>query len=311
MNILITGNTGFVGKALIASMPTESIVAVGRQRVKEQNNTFYYKSISSTTDYSDCLIDVKTVIHTAAKVHNMTSMEPDEYYEVNTDGTLNLARQAAKSGVKRFIFISSVKVNGESTLQGKPFLFDDPHNPFDAYGMSKSKAEIGLFDISNETGMEIVIIRPPLIYGPDVKGNYEALLKLTLRGVPLPFGCLEYNQRSMVSLSNLIDLIITCITHPKAVNQVFLVSDDHDVSTASMVKHMSLALGKSCRLLPVPLWCYRLVAKVTGKTDIVDRLLGSLQVDITHTKNTLGWTPPQSLEEGFKETAEAFLLNKN
>lgn len=311
-NILITGNTGFVGKRLIASLPLDSTVVVGRKRVKDQKNTFYAKDISSTTDYSDCIIGIDTIIHCAAKVHNMSEQKGGSCYdEVNVEGTLNLARQAVKNGVKRFIFISSIKVNGESTLLGKPFFADDPHRPEDSYGRSKSKAEVGLLDIASKTRMEVVIIRPPLVYGPNVKGNFASLFNFTAKGVPLPFGCLKNNRRSMVSLANLVDLITTCINHPKAANQIFLVSDDNDISTAIMVKYMSHALGKTSRLLPVPLWCYRLTGKLTGKSDVVDRLTGSLQVDISHTKDTLGWAPSQTLEQGFKETAEYFLLKKN
>ncbi|GHB12387.1 UDP-glucose 4-epimerase [Shewanella indica] len=286
-----------------------------RNLSKKDNQVTYFKSsIDSQSKYSLLLENVDTVIHCAARVHvmNEQSLNPlNEFREVNTAGTMNLARQAAEIGVKRFIFISSIKVNGESTEIGKPFRASDERRPEDFYGQSKSEAEEQLLELAKGSGLEVVIIRPTLIYGPGVKANFASLLNLVSKGLPLPFGCMTENKRSLVSVKNLVDLIVTCIDHPKAANQVFLVSDDNDVSTAAMVKYIAQALGKLSRLLPVPLWCYRLVGKITGKTDVVNRLLGSLQVDISHTKETLGWKPPQTLEEGFKETADAFLSNKN
>ncbi|WP_226564820.1 UDP-glucose 4-epimerase family protein [Shewanella chilikensis] len=313
--ILITGSSGFLGRALLNSLVHSNIVTLSRSIEGQKDGCRHIiKDIDSFTDYCNELIDIDCIIHCAARVHVMNDFSCDplvSYRDVNTAGAINLARQACEAGVKRFVFISSIKVNGESTKEGKPFTPFDPKDPMDYYGQSKSEAEEQLAELAEQTGLEVVIIRPTLVYGPGVKANFASLLKLVSKGLPLPFGCIKFNKRSLVSVTNLVDLIITCIDHPKAANQVFLVSDDHDISTAEMVKHMSQALGKSCRLLPVPLWCYRLVGKLTGKMDVVDRLIGSLQVDITHTKNTLDWTPPQTLEEGFKETAEAFLLNKD
>lgn len=312
--ILITGYSGFIGSHLLGALDSlESVNLLGRS-VPFQCNKYLKASIDAKSDYSSVLENIEVIIHIAARVHVMNDISLDpltEFRAVNTAGTINLARQAVKAGVKRFIFVSSIKVNGESTEIGKPFTESDDRCPKDFYGQSKSEAEVQLLDLARQTGLEVVIIRPTLVYGPGVKANFASLLHLVSKGLPLPFGSIRGNKRSLVSVINLVDLIVTCIDHPKAVNQVFLVSDDHDISTAEMVKHMSQALGKSCRLLPVPLWCYRLMGKLTGKMDVVDRLIGSLQVDITHTKNTLGWTPPQTLEHGFKETAEAFFLNKN
>ncbi|MFB9939683.1 UDP-glucose 4-epimerase family protein [Shewanella indica] len=314
-NILLTGGSGFLGKHLLNNLNKYQVRVLDRNLSKKDNQVTYFKSsIDSQSKYSLLLENVDTVIHCAARVHvmNEQSLNPlNEFREVNTAGTMNLARQAAEIGVKRFIFISSIKVNGESTEIGKPFRASDERRPEDFYGQSKSEAEEQLLELAKGSGLEVVIIRPTLIYGPGVKANFASLLNLVSKGLPLPFGCMTENKRSLVSVKNLVDLIVTCIDHPKAANQVFLVSDDNDVSTAAMVKYIAQALGKLSRLLPVPLWCYRLVGKITGKTDVVNRLLGSLQVDISHTKETLGWKPPQTLEEGFKETADAFLSNKN
>ncbi|MGZ9897690.1 UDP-glucose 4-epimerase family protein [Shewanella gaetbuli] len=312
--ILLTGYTGFVGSNVLDLFKDQpgSIKCLGRR--KPLFGTFYQGELSPSSEYKDALDGVDVIIHCAARVHvmNDSSIDPlAEFREVNSFATLNLAKQAIDAGVKRFIFVSSIKVNGGSTLSGMPFTAADARMPEDFYGKSKSEAEELLLQLAKETGLEVVIIRPTLVYGPGVKANFASLMKLVSKGLPLPFGSINHNKRSLVSVRNLVDLIMTCVVHPKAVNQVFLVSDDHDVSTASMVKHMSHALGKSSRLLPVPLWCYRLVGKLTGKSDVVDRLVGSLQVDISHTKDTLGWVPPQTLEQGFKETADYFLLNKN
>lgn len=314
-NILLTGGSGFLGKHLLEELRQYQVRVIDRNLNGKRNQLTYFKSsVDSRSKYSFALKNVETVIHCAARVHVMNdhSSNPlNDFREVNTAGTINLARQAAEAGVRRFIFVSSIKVNGESTEIGKPFTENDDRCPQDFYGQSKAEAELQLLELAKQTGLEVVIIRPTLVYGPGVKANFASLLHLVSKGLPLPFGSVNDNKRSLVSVHNLVDLIVTCIDHPKAANQVFLVSDDHDISTAEMVKHMSQALGKSCRLFSVPLWCYRLVGKLTGKMNVVDRLIGSLQVDITHTKKTLGWTPPQALEHGFKETADAFLRNKN
>ncbi len=207
---------------------------------------------------------------------NDDAIDPlEEYREVNTYGTVNLARQAAMSGVKRFVFISSIKVNGESTRPGHPFSHDDECLPQDFYGQSKAEAESELFKLSKETGLEVVVIRPTLVYGPGVKANFASLMSLVKKGAPLPFGCINGNKRSLVSVNNLVDLIVTCLEHPKAVNQVFLASDDHDLSTSEMVREMAFAFGKRTWQLPIPVFCYKLIGSLFNKKDMVDRLLGS------------------------------------
>jgi nucleoside-diphosphate-sugar epimerase len=310
MRIIITGGSGFVGRKVLSHLKKHDVLNLTRNPLNDNDYKYEFGNEINNLSIFD---SVDVIIHCAARVHIMddTSTNPlDDYREVNTKGTLNLAKQAVEAGVKRFIFISSIKVNGESTQLGKPFKFDDQRLPEDFYGQSKSEAEEQLLQLSEETGLEVVIIRPTLVYGPDVKANFASLLNLVLKGLPLPFGCIKDNKRSLVSLDNLVDLIVTCIDHPKAINQVFLVSDDHDVSTNEMVQQMAKALGKSQWQLPIPTACYRLAGKALGKEDVINRLLGSLQVDITHTKETLGWKPPQTIEDGFKQTADAFLQRK-
>lgn len=301
-SILLTGGSGFVGSALLSALQVEKIHLVGRNLVASQHQSFFKLDITSTTDFSDALQSIDVVIHCAARVHVMsdTDTDPlDAYRAANVAGTLNLAKQAAAAGVKRFIFISSIKVNGEGTLPGKPFTPFDRVNACDPYGISKAEAELALQELSAETGMELVIIRPPLVYGPGVKANFAAMLKLVKKNLPLPLGAI-HNSRSMVALDNLIDLIVTCIDHPKAANQTFLVSDDQDVSTTELLQLMARAAGKLPRLLPVPVSWLRLAGRLTGKSAVFDRLCGNLQVDITHTKETLGWKPPVTVEEGIR-----------
>lgn len=314
-NILLTGGSGFLGKHLLKDLDKYQVRVLDRNRNEKHNQVTYFKaSIDSLSKYSLLLENVDTLIHCAARVHvmNEQSLNPlNEFREVNTAGTMNLARQAQEAGAKRFIFISSIKVNGESTEIGKSFRASDERRPEDFYGQSKAEAEEMLLEIAKETGLEVVIIRPTLVYGPGVKANFASLMNLVSKGIPLPFGCITQNKRSLVSITNLVDLIITCIDHPKAANQVFLVSDDQDVSTSEMVREMAKALGKPTWQLPIPVWCYKFVGKLLNKSDVVDRLTGSLQVDISHTKDTLGWKPPQTLKEGFKQTAQAFLQAKN
>ena len=290
MSILITGATGFVGKSLCALLEqSEHSIRRSHQRM-------------NALDWSQVLLSVNTVIHLAARVHVMQDKSADplaEFRVVNVDGTLNLARQSAAAGVKRFIFLSSIKVNGEYTCPGQPFTADKA-NPQDPYGISKYEAEIGLRKIAAETGMQVVIIRPPLVYGAGVKANFASLLRVVKRGLPLPLGAVTQNRRSFVALVNLVDLIITCINHPNAANQTFLVSDGEDVSTTNLLRKMALAQGVASRLIPVPVALLNLCAKMISKQDIAQRLLGNLQVDITHTQKTLDWQPIISLDEGLR-----------
>jgi nucleoside-diphosphate-sugar epimerase len=311
--IILTGGSGFLGSSLIEALHNKKFICIGRNKPGAISPRYFYRTeLGGSIQYTDLLRGAKTLIHCAARVHVMTKNHIDSttaFKEVNTAGTLNLARQAAKSGVKRFIFISTVKVNGEATFI-TPFTNLDEHKPKDPYGISKSLAETSLLEIARKTSMEIVIIRPPLVYGPNVKANFAALMTLVEKGVPLPFGMVNNNKRSLVYVGNLVDLIINCIENPKAANETFMASDDDDLSTYQLIAHMGKGLGKKTLQLPVPVWSYRLLGKLTGKSDIVNRLVGSLQVDIQHTKDTLNWTPPFTVDQGMAATAKVFLEAK-
>ena len=305
--VLITGGQGLVGKTLATRVLAQGFqVRVStRQNLTKIDQPLEHvqtTDLSSTTDWSTALQGVNIVAHCAARVHVMhdTAADPlTAFRAVNVEGTLNLARQAASARVKRFVFVSSVKVNGESTLPGQPFTADDGPAPLDAYGVSKMEAEQGLRELSAQTGMEVVIIRPPLVYGPGVKANFAAMMRWLRRGVPLPLGAI-HNQRSLVALDNLVDLIVTCLTHPAAANQTLLVSDGEDVSTTELLRRMGQAMGRPARLIPVPASWLKLAAALVGKPDVAQRLCGSLQVDIEKTRRLLGWSPPVSLDEGLR-----------
>lgn len=306
MKILITGYSGFVGNILGELLQGSHKLSLLGRKPSSLGNVFI-RNLDSKSSYADTLNNVDIVVHCAARVHIMDDVANDplsEFRAVNTQGTLNLANQAARAGVKRFIFLSSIKVNGESTTDKLPFKATDQPAPKDPYGISKAEAEQQLLELGKQTGMEIVIIRPPLVYGEGVKANFASLLNLVGKGFPLPFRLLKNNKRSLVSVYNLVDLIKVCIVHPNAANQIFLVSDDHDLSTAEMVELMATVQNKHNLALPVPVCCFKLAGKLLGKKDVIDRLTGSLQLDITHTKNTLNWNPPYSVEHGFKLAAK-------
>jgi len=306
--IALTGYTGFVGSVLLKELDSKNVLLLGRKPLPEYAN-FSTFDLTDTQNLKlqQSLSSVDVLIHSAARVHIMNDSAADplaDFKAANTMGTINLAKQAAQAGVKRFIFVSSIKVNGESTTNRSRFSSTDLPAPEDPYGISKAEAEQQLLELGKQTSMEIVIIRPPLVYGEGVKANFASLMRVVGKGLPLPFRLVKNNKRSLVSVYNLVDLIKVCIDHPNAANQVFLASDDHDLSTAEMVALMAKVQSKPNLALPIPVWCFRLAGKVLGKQDVIDRLTGSLQLDIAHTKNTLNWSPPYSVEHGFKLAAK-------
>jgi len=255
------------------------------------------------------LNDVQVVVHAAARVHVTSETAADAlamYRKINVDGTLSLARRAAKSGVARFIFISSIKVNGESTVIGNSFQADNSAAPVDPYGVSKYEAEEGLKQLSRESGMEVVIIRPPLVYSPGVKANFLSMMRWLDKGVPLSLGVIN-NQRSLVANGNLVDLIVTCLKHPAVANQIFLMNDGEDLSTSQLLRSLAQALGRKSRLVPVPQWLLSLRTSLVGKQAAAKRICGSLQVNIDKNRDVLGWIPPISVGRAMRRTAGYYL----
>ncbi len=311
--VLLTGSTGFVGSVLLTELkklPEFHVVSAVRSAVSPaSDDVVVVGNIDGTTDYSSALNGVDLVVHAAARAHIMRDEVSDplaEYRKVNVEGTLNLAKQAVAAGVKRFVYISSIKVNGESTTGLSAFTEADSAKPEDPYGVSKHEAEEGLRLLAQETGLEVVIIRPPLVYGPGVKANFLSLLKLSATGLPLPFGAVN-NYRSMLYVGNLVSFIIRCIQHPAAANQTFLVSDGNDVSLRSLLTVMRSAMGRSARLVPVPVGLFKLTGALTGKRGVVDRLVGDLQVDSSKARTLLVWVPPYTVEQGIAATVADFM----
>ncbi|WP_426159611.1 UDP-glucose 4-epimerase family protein [Pseudomonas sp. TSRC2-2] len=312
LNVLVTGAGGFVGEALVLHLLVGKRfcpVAAARGATRLQGLCRVLPFDLTRSNVLPAFENIQVVVHAAARVHVMREDVADalaEFRHVNVQGTLKLAQQAAESGVKRFIFISSIKVNGESTPPGGVFRADDLPSPIDPYGISKCEAEEALKLLARETGMEIVVIRPPLVYGPGVKANFMSMLGWLRRGIPLPLGAVR-NRRSLVSIGNLISLIVTCIDHPAAANQVFLVSDGEDLSTTQLLNRLSRAFGGRTRLMPIPEWLLRLAASMFGMQAVAQRLCGSLQVDIDKNRELLGWLPPVSVDRAMRQTVNHYL----
>ncbi|ABY97284.1 SDR family oxidoreductase [Pseudomonas sp. SbB1] len=316
--VFLTGASGFVGSAVLHrlladGMPTVATVRGSSLSLPPAVQAVPFDSFEEAGQWGEALRGCDTVIHCAARVHVMNDTEADPlsaFRKVNVQGTMNLARQAVAAGVKRFVFISSIKVNGEGTAPGQPYTAHDRPQPQDPYGISKMEAEAQLLALAQASGLEVVIIRPVLVYGPGVKANFQAMMRWLNKGVPLPFGAID-NRRSLVALDNLVDLIVTCTDHPAAVNQVFLVSDGEDLSTTALLRRMAQALGAPARLLPVPGWVLSGGANLLGRTALSKRLCGSLQVDIEKTRKVLGWRPPVSVDAALRATAQHFQESSN
>lgn len=315
MNVLVTGANGFLGSAVVERLRRDGAHAVrgsvrSRSRGPAGGDTVQVDDLGPATDWRGALHGIDTVVHTAARVHMMRDEAADPlaaFREVNVAGSVGLARQAAQAGVRRLVYISSVKVNGESTPRGRPFKPDDPvARPDDPYGISKFEAEQALRESSAQTGLELVVVRPVLVYGPGVRANFESMLRWVERGVPLPLGGIRSNRRSLVGLDNLCDLVSCCVTHPAAAGRVFFAADGEDVSTTELLKRVAAAFGRPSRLLPVPPALLQAAAGALGRGAVAQRLCGSLQVDIGANAQVLGWRPPFRMDAQLAATAAAF-----
>jgi len=311
MKALVTGSSGFIGRELIDELINHrfEVTSVSRKKLELKNQKgFVIESIDGLTQWPRELFEVDVVFHLAACVHVMqegSSNSGVNYFAVNLDGTANLALQAARVGVKRFVYVSSIKVNGEHTSEGCSFNESCIPNPQDPYASSKWEAEKTLHSIARETGLEIVIVRPPLVYGPNVKANFAKLMDLVDRGIPLPLGSVE-NARSLIFVGNLTDALIACATHPAAAGKTYLVSDGEAVSTPQLIKAISMALNRPNLNLPVPVELMRLIAKLMGKSAAVERLTQSLVIDSSRIRNELGWIPPFSMTQGLAATVDGY-----
>lgn len=316
--LLITGSSGFVGTEFLRKLVDDQkyrINILNRSagiQALDGVNEFIVENYNSLTQTHECFANVDTIIHLASRVHVMAETEPDPlraFRKVNVDMTMHIARMAVRAGVRRFIFVSSVKVNGEHTLPGQCFSAENIPAPVDPYGISKYEAEMALKNIASETGLEVVIIRPVLVYGPGVKANFETMMRWLTTGIPLPLGAI-HNKRSYVAVENLVDLMITCIQHPAANGRVFLVSDGDDMSTSEVLKKLALSLRVKSRLIKVPCALLNMLAALVGKKKLSQRICGSLQVDIGSTCVLLNWQPVISSDLAFQKTADHFLSER-
>jgi nucleoside-diphosphate-sugar epimerase len=312
--VLVTGANGFVGRALCAELAKRGFDVRGAirslpSRAVQPVETFVVGDVGADTDWTAALDGVGTIIHLAARAHILrdTAIDPlAEFCRVNLAGTVCIARHAVAAGVRRLIYISSIGVNGAETFD-KPFTADDAVQPHSAYAISKHRAELALRKIADEGALDVVIIRPPLVYGAAAPGNFGQLVRYLLRGVPLPLGAVR-NRRSFVALDNFVDLIAVCLVHPMAANGLFLVSDGDDLSTPQLLRRLGHALHRPARLLPVPATLLKLAAAAIGKQELAQRLCGSLQVDIVKTREILNWSPPLTVDDALARTANWYLI---
>lgn len=317
MTTLVTGGNGFVGHALLSALVSNNVKArasirrqsnFGRNDFTQRVQTCVIDDIGPATDWTDALDGVQTIVHLAARVHVMKENAVDPlaaFRHVNTLGTARLASMAAQAGVRRLVYVSTIKVNGEETVD-RAFHEDDTPRPADPYAISKWEAEQALHRISAETGMEMVIVRPPLVYGPGVGGNFLTMLKWIDRGIPLPLASVS-NQRSLAGLDNLVSLLMACLSHPRAAGEVFLVSDGEDLSTPELLRRSARALGKSPHLFPFPVGMLRMAARLLAKGEACERLCGSLAVDSSKARRLLGWSRVSSVDDELRRIAEWYL----
>lgn len=307
MKVLLTGATGFVGRALhlLLLQTGHSVRIAARRQLDTESEQVLVGDIGPETDWKDAVEGIEVVIHLAARVHQMQDAAVDAlaaYRATNTLGTERLARAAAQAGVRRFVFVSSVKAVGECSARGQPLTEDSPARPEDPYGLSKLEAEHLLDRVAREAAMEVVIVRPPLVYGPGVRANFGNLLRAVARGWPLPLGCVD-NRRSLIAVGNLASALLVCATHPAAAGHTYFVSDDDDVSSAELVRRIAHALGRPARLLPVPVSLLRLAGWLTGRSAAVQRLTASMVVSSARIRTELGWSPPLSMRQALAEIA--------
>lgn len=313
--VLVTGASGFVGTALCGELIKRGYAV--RAIIRESSGfditgceVIKIRGIEADFDWSGALKDVQTVIHLAARVHVMrdNALDPqEEFRKINVYATERLAKYSSANGIKRLIYLSSIKVNGDETATGQPFTEQSIPSPQDYYGISKNEAELSLLRVSKETGLESVILRPPLIYGVGVKGNFAQMIKVLKKGIPLPLSKTN-NLRSLIYVENLVDALIICVDHPVAAGKTYLLSDGQDISTGDLLKSLNYALGRKSYLFPFPLTLLKLVGALCGKSDQIQRLLGSLQVDSSLIRRELGWKAPYKFEDGLKLTVNNFYV---
>lgn len=304
--LLVTGASGFVGAAVCAGAAERGMAVVRASRAARATEAGWVSvgEVGPDTDWAGALRGAEVVVHLAARTHVLREDAPNPlaaYRRVNVLGTRRLAEQAALAGVRRFVFVSSIKVNGEETT-GTPFREGDPPRPEDAYGQSKLEAEAVLRRVATGAGMEVVIVRPPLVHGPGVGGNLRRLLQLVARGIPLPLASIE-NRRSLVGRDNLAALLLEVATHPAAAGRLFLAADEPALSTPELVRQLAAGIGVTARLWPAPVGLVRGALSLLGGNNIARRLTASLVVDGSLASRTLGWRPPLSLEEGLATMA--------